>query len=122
MAQSIVAAALIWFVGLLVGAVGIAAGAKLLLDRDTGFRRAILTALVGATVWALVSYFLGGIPLVGPILMLIIWVGVINWIYPGGWGTAAGIGIVAWLVAVGILYVLGTLGIVTPDALGIPGI
>ncbi|MFC6826535.1 hypothetical protein [Halopelagius fulvigenes] len=122
MVQSIVASALIWFVGLLVGAVGIAAGAKLLVDRDTGFRRAILTALVGATVWALVSYFLGGIPLVGPILMLIIWVGVINWIYPGGWGIAAGIGLIAWLVAVGILFALGTLGIVTPDALGIPGI
>ncbi|RDI71339.1 hypothetical protein [Halopelagius longus] len=122
MVESIVSSALIWFVGLLVGAVGIAAGAKLLLDRDTGFRRAILTALIGATVWALVSYFIGGIPLIGPILMLIIWIGVINWIYPGGWGTAAGIGLVAWLVAVGILFALSTVGVVTPDALGIPGV
>lgn len=122
MVESVVSSILIWFVGLLVGAVGISAGAKLLVDRDTGFRRAILTALVGATVWALVSYFVGGIPLIGPILMLVIWVGIINWIYPGGWATAAGIGIVAWVVAVAILFALGTLGVVTPDALGIPGV
>lgn len=122
MVESAISSILIWFVGLLIGAVGISAGAKLLLDRDTGFRRAILTALVGATVWALLSYFVTGIPLIGPILMLIIWVGVINWIYPGGWGTAAGIGLVAWLVAVLILYALSTLGVVTPDALGIPGV
>lgn len=122
MVESIVSSALIWFVGLLVGAVSISTGARLLVDRDTGFRRAVLTALVGATVWALVSYFVAGIPLIGPVLMLIVWVGVINWIYPGGWETATGIGLVAWVVAVVILFALGTLGVVTPDALGIPGV
>jgi hypothetical protein len=46
---------------------------------------------------------------------------VINWQYPGGWGTAIGIGVVAWIVAVAILFGLSAIGIVTPEALGVPG-
>ncbi|WP_246310135.1 hypothetical protein [Halorarum halophilum] len=119
--EGIVSAVFIFLVSLLVGAAAIHLGAQLLVDRDTGFRRATVTALIGAIVYTLVGLFLGWIPLLGPLLMLVAWIAVINWQYPGGWGTAIGIGLVAWIVAVLILFGLSQLGIVTPDALGVPG-
>ncbi|QLG63978.1 hypothetical protein HUG12_03835 [Halorarum salinum] len=115
-----VSAVFVFLVSLIVGAAAIHIGAQLLIDRDTGFRRATVTALIGAIAYTLVGLFLGWIPLLGPLLMLVAWIGVINWQYPGGWGTAFGIGLVAWVVAVLILFALSQLGVVTPDALGVP--
>lgn len=119
--EGIVSAVLVFLVSLLVGTAAIHLGARLLIDRDTGFRRAAITAVVGAIVYTVLGYFLGFIPLVGPVLMLLAWVGVINWMYPGGWVTAAGVGIVAWIAAILILFALTTIGVVTPEAFGIPG-
>ncbi|QLD91209.1 hypothetical protein HWV07_08385 [Natronomonas salina] len=116
-----ISAVFVFLVSLLVGAAAIHLAAKLLVDRDTGFRRAILTALIGAAVYTVVGLFLGWIPFLGPLLMLLAWIGIINWLFPGGWGTAIGMAIIAWVVAVLILFALSTLGIVTPDALGVPG-
>lgn len=115
-------AVFVFLVSLLVGAVAITVGARLLVDSDTGFRRATVTALVGALVYTLVGFFVGWIPFLGPLLMLVAWVGVINWQYAGGWGTAVGIGFVAWLVAVLVVFALSGLGVVTPEALGVPGV
>ncbi|WP_435333673.1 hypothetical protein [Haloarchaeobius sp. TZWWS8] len=112
----------VFLVSWLVGTIGILAGVRLVVDRDSGFPNAAITALIGAIAWAIVSFFVGWIPLLGIVLTLVAWVGVINWRYPGGWGSAAGIGIAAWLVAVGIIWALSVLGVVTPDVLGIPGI
>ncbi|MFC7071309.1 hypothetical protein [Halobaculum lipolyticum] len=120
--EFLASAALVFLVSLLVGTVAIRLGAQVLIDRDTGNRRALATALIGALVYTLVGYFLGWVPVLGPVLMLLAWVGVINWQYPGGWGTAAGIGVTAWLVAVGLLFGLAQVGIVSPEAVGIPGV
>nr|WP_276237193.1 hypothetical protein [Halobaculum sp. DT55] len=117
----VVNAALVFLVSLLVGTVAIRLGAQVLVDRDTGNRRALATALIGAAAYALVGYLLGWVPVLGPLLMLLAWVGVINWQYPGGWGTAAGIGVTAWLVAVGVLFGLAQVGIVSAQAVGVPG-
>lgn len=111
---------IVLIVSLLIGTVAIYAGARLLIDADTGIGRAAVAALLGALAWALVSFFVGWIPLLGPLLTLVAWIGVINWQYPGSWGTAAGIGLIAWLVSVAALVVLGNLGIVGFDALGVP--
>jgi len=119
--EALVSAVFVFLVSLLIGTVAINTGAKLLVDRDTGYRRAIITALVGAIVYTLVGFFLGGIPILGPLLMLIAWIGIINAMYPGGWATAAGIGFVAWIVAVLILFALAQIDIVSPQALGVPG-
>lgn len=119
--EAIGSAIFVFLVSLLVGVAAIHLGAQLLIDRDTGFRRATVTALLGAIVYALVGLFFGWIPILGPLLMLVAWVGVINWLYPGGWGTAIGIAVVAWIVAVLILFALSELGVVTPRAIGIPG-
>ena len=118
--QSTVDAVIILVVNLLIGTVAIYAGARLIIDADTAVGRAAVTALLGALAWALVSFFFGFIPILGPLLALAAWIGVINWQYPGGWGTAAGIGLIAWLVAVAALVVLGNLGIVGFEALGVP--
>lgn len=112
---------IIFLISLCVGAIGIYAGVQLVADRDIGFANAAVTALIGAVVWGVVSFFVGWIPLLGALLTLIAWVGIINWRYPGGWGTAASVGLVAWLIAVGVLYALSVIGIVSPSALGVPG-
>lgn len=120
--EAIISAVFIFLVSLLIGTAAIHFGAQVMIDRDTGFRRAVVTALIGAIMYTLVGFFVGWIPLLGPLLMLIAWIGVINWQYPGGWGTAVGIGFIAWIVAILILFALTTLGIITPEALGVPGV
>lgn len=120
-------AALIFVVSLVVGTVGILAGARLVVDSDAGIPNAAFTALVGAAVWAATSFLVDWLsivdwaPILGVVLMLVAWIGIINWRYPGNWGSAIAIGFLAWLVAVAIVYVLSTFGIVATEALGIPG-
>ena len=118
---SVVSGVFVFIVSLVVVAVAITIGAQLLIDRDTGFGRGFTTALLGALVYTLVGVFFGWIPLLGPLLMFLAWVGVINWQYPGGWGTAVGIAFLAWVSAVLILWVLAQVGVAT-DAFGIPGV
>ncbi|EMA53379.1 MULTISPECIES: hypothetical protein [Halococcus] len=120
--MAILDSVVIFLVSLILGTVGIYAGVRLVADRDVGYTNAAITALIGALVWGLVSFFIGWVPLLGPLLMLVIWIGVINWRYPGGWVAAAGIGLVAWVVVFIVAYVLATVGFITPDALGVPGI
>lgn len=106
----------------IVGAIGIYAGVELVTDREVSGVNAAVTALLGALVYAVLG-FLSIVPVLGPLLLLVLWVGVINWRYPGGWGTAAGIGLVAWAVAFVVLYALTlvTDGLLAVEALGIPG-
>lgn len=120
--ESVASAVLVFLISFIIGVAAIHLGAQVMIDRDTGFRRAVLTAVIGAIVYSLVGLFLGWIPLLGPLLMLIAWIGVINWMYPGGWGTAIGIAFLAWLVALLIIFALNQLGIVTPEAFGVGGI
>ena len=118
--EAIISAVFVFLISLLIGTAAIHLGAQVMIDRDTGFLRAAVTALIGAIVYALIGFFLGWIPFLGPLLMLIAWIGIINLQYPGGWGTAIGIGLIAWIVAILILFALNTLGIITPEALGVP--
>ena len=104
-------------VALLIGGLGIHLGAKFVVDVDD-YGRAVETALYGAIAWALTSW----VPLVGSLIALVVWVGVINWRYPGGWTAAAVIGVVAWVAAAIILVLLnGVLGLGL-GAFGIPGV
>jgi len=112
---------IVFIVSLLIGALGLYIGARVVVDYDD-YTYAIVTALIGAIVWALVSFFLGWIPLLGPLLALVAYVAVINARYPGGWLEAIGISLVAWVASIIVLYIIGILGFVTLDATGVPGV
>lgn len=113
---------IVFVVSLLVGSLGIYVGVSLATNEAIGFGGAAVTALLGALAWGIVSFFVGWIPLIGALLTLLAWIGVINFRHSGGWGTAVVIGLVAWLVAVAVLYALATAGIVAASAVGIPGV
>ncbi|RQH00271.1 hypothetical protein [Natrarchaeobius oligotrophus] len=112
---------IVFAVSLLIGALGIYAGAKVIVDAED-YTYAIITALIGAIVWGLVGFFFGWIPLLGPLLVFVAYLAVINARYPGGWVDAAAITIVAWLSVLVVLYVLAFLGVTGFDAVGVPGV
>ncbi len=112
---------IVFVVSLLIGALGIYLGAKVIVDAED-YTYAIITALIGAIVWAIVGFFFGWIPLLGPLLVFVAYLAVINARYPGGWVDAAAITIVAWLSVLIVLYVLAILGVTGFDAVGVPGI
>lgn len=118
---SVVGSLISFVVSLLIGALGIYIGAKVITDYED-YTYAIVTALVGAIIWVVVAFFFGWIPFLGPLLALLAYVAVINWRYPGGWGQAIAIALIAWIAAVVVLYVLAALlGIGGFGAFGIPG-
>ena len=117
----------IFVASLVVGTAAILVGVRLLVDSDAGVPNALFTALVGAAVWSASSYAgtiatdtVGWSPILGAVLMLGLWIGVVNWRYPGGWAAAAAIGGVAWVVAVALVYGLSLAGVLATDAL-VPG-
>ena len=111
-------------VSLLIGAFGIYVGARVIADRSD-YEYAIITALIGSLVWWVITGLFGLIPFVGgfigAILALFAWIYVINARYPGGWGSAIGIALVAWLAVWAALVVLNLLGFLAAGALGVPG-
>ena len=115
-----IASAIVFVISLLIGALGIYAGARVIVGSGD-YDHAIVTALIGAIVWAIVGFFVGWIPLVGPLLALLAYVAVINWRYPGDWTAAAMIGLVAWVTVLIVLYVLAVLGVTGFEAVGVPG-
>lgn len=119
--MGVVESLIVFVVSLLIGALGIYIGARVLTDRDD-YSYAIVTALIASILWVLVAFFLGWIPLLGPLLALLVYITVINLRYPGGWLRATGIAVVAWLASLVILYVLAVLGVTSFDAVGVPGV
>lgn len=105
-----------FLVALLVGGLAIYVSARLVADVDD-YSHAVITALLGAIGWAIASL----VPVIGSILALVVWVGVIKWRYPGGWVKAAIIGGVAWVSALVILFVLNSVFGLGIGAFGVPG-
>ncbi|GAB7017433.1 hypothetical protein [Halostagnicola sp. A-GB9-2] len=112
---------IVFIVSLLIGAVGIYVGARVIVDTED-YTYAIVTALLGAIVWGVVGFFFGWIPLLGPLLVLVAYLAVVNARYPGGWVQAAAITIIAWASVLIVLYVLAILGVTGFDAVGVPGV
>lgn len=104
-------------IALLIGGLAIYISARVVSDIDD-YSHAVVTAFVGAIAWALTAW----IPLIGPVIALIVWIGVINWRYPGGWGKAAIIGLAAWVSALVILFVVNSILGLGIGAFGIPGV
>ena len=114
--MAIIESAIAFVVGLLIGALGIYVGARVIVDYED-YTYAIVTALIATLVWIL----LGWIPLLGPILALVAYIAIINWRYPGGWLQAIGIALIAWIASFVVLYVLAVVGITSFSAIGVPG-
>ena len=114
--MALIGALVAFVIALIIGGLAIYVSARLVVDVDD-YGHAIITALVGALAWALTAW----IPLIGTIIALIVWVAVINWRYPGGWGKAAIIGVVAWIAALLIIWVLNALLGLGIGAFGVPG-
>ncbi len=111
----------VFAVSLAIGTLGIYTGARLVTgEEDFGY--ALLTALIGGLVWAIAGFFLGWIPLLGPLLAFLIWLGFINARYEGGLISAILISIIAWITVIVIFYILGALDLASFGAIGIPGI
>jgi hypothetical protein len=110
----------VFAVSLLVGALGIYVGARVVTD-ESDYGYAVVTAFIGAVVWAIVGGLFGWVPLLGPLVTLLAYVGVVNWRYDGGWVDAGIIALVAWLTAIVVLYVLAVVGLVGFEAFGVPG-
>ena len=107
-------------VGVLVGGIALASGARFVYrDRgvSTNLERGVVTALIGALVWAL----LARVPLLGTLLASVGWLGLLKWRYPGGWTRAAVLAVAAWAVAVVVLAALSLVGVDSLSAVGIPG-
>ena len=104
-------------VALLVGGLAIYLSARFVVDVND-YSHAVVTALLGALGWALTSW----VPLVGPVIALVVWVGVINWRYPGGWMKAAVIGGGAWVAALLVLLVVNSVFRLGIGAFGVPGV
>ncbi|MFB6114134.1 MAG: hypothetical protein ABEJ58_08560 [Halodesulfurarchaeum sp.] len=103
-------------VSLLVGGVSLAAGQRLFVgDADLG--AATVTAAIGAVAWAIVD----GVPLLGPLLALGIWILILHWRFDTGWVGTIGIAVVAWITAILAVSVGALLGLPLPEAIGIPG-
>ncbi|MFW5937920.1 MAG: hypothetical protein ACOCSN_03170 [Halanaeroarchaeum sp.] len=102
---------------LLVGGLGILAGVQL-VSGDGSLVRTTITAALGALVWA----FLDGIPLIGPLVALIAWIGVLHVRHDTGWTGAAAAGFVAWIVAGVLAFVTSAIGLPVTEVVGVPGV
>ncbi len=104
---------------LIIGAFGVYVGGVVVTGKSD-YATALLTALVGAIVWSLASYFLWGVPYIGPLLTLGAYLLVIKWQYGASWLQSGAIAVLAWVVGLGVLSVLSTGGIGSLEAVGIP--
>jgi hypothetical protein len=118
---------LVFVVSMLVGGVGNYLGIRLVSDQHPTFVHAVVSSVISAAVWALVSYGLtvadaGVTPFAGALVALLVWVGVLYVRYDGGIVTAVPAGVAAWLIAVAALYVVALLTTVPFEAFGIPAV
>lgn len=119
--MALVDSIVVFVVSLLIGALGIYVGARIITDSDD-YTYAIVSALIASIVWVVVAFFVGWIPFLGPLLALLAYVAVINSRYPGGWVKAASIALIAWLASIVVLYLLAAVGLTAFEAVGVPGV
>ena len=118
--MSLIASLVVFVVSLLIGALGIYVGARVIVDYED-YTYAIVTALIGAIIWAIFGFFFGWIPLLGPLLVLLAYITVINLRYPGGFLDATLIALIALVASIVVLSILAFLGIGEFGAIGVPG-
>lgn len=110
---------IVFVIGLLIGAIGIYFAGRLITG-EGDYLYAVGTAFIGALVWSVVNFFVGGIPGLGPLLALIAWIWVINSRYSGGWVNASLIGLISWITVILVLALLASFGVGNFAAIGVP--
>ncbi len=102
-------------VSLLVGGMALTVGERLVVGKGD-LQGATLTAALGAVAWAIVD----GVPLLGTVLALGVWLAILHWRFDAGWFGTALIGGVAWITAVVTVSIGTALGLPLKEAIGIP--
>ncbi|MDD5086755.1 MAG: hypothetical protein PHV16_03290 [Candidatus Nanoarchaeia archaeon] len=99
--------ALIGFlISLIISAIIIYLAAKLFGEKE-GFGTAILAAFIGAIIFAIVSYFLGG--WIASVIGGIAWLIALGSLYKMGWLKAFVVAVVIWIFAAIVSWVLPTI-------------
>ena len=109
----------LFVVSLVTGGLGVYVGARLVLGEEDPVN-AILTGLLGAVVWVVGGVLVGWVPVLGQLLVLVVYAAVVYRRYPGDWRDALKVALVAWLVTFLVLVVLAALGLATYEAIGVP--
>jgi len=115
---------LVLAVSLLIGGFAISVGAKLAFKSEN-YTHAVVTALLGALAWALVSVAFSAVGVQGALsslVGLVVWVWVVRRRYEVGWTRGSVIGLFAWLAALVVLSLLALFGIDSLSAYGVPGV
>ncbi|MFC5972688.1 hypothetical protein ACFPYI_15230 [Halomarina salina] len=118
---------LIFVVSVLVGGVGNYLGIRLVSDQHPTYVHAVVSTILSAAVWAVVSYALAVYepditPFAGALVALLVWIGVLYLRYDGGIVTAVPAGVTAWLIAVVTMYLVALFTRVPFEAIGIPAV
>jgi L-lactate permease len=99
--------ALIFFLfGLIISTIIIYVVTKLLGEKE-GVGTAILTALVGTIIYALVYYLLGE-GLLAALIAGFVWLLALGGLYSMGWWRSLGVAIIVWIVAFLVGFILPT--------------
>ena len=104
---------------LLTGGLGIYVGARLVVGEED-YLHALVTGLLGAIVWVVGGLLFGWIPLIGPLLVLLVYIWMVNRRFDGGRRVAAKIAIIAWACTAIVLVTLAALGLTAFEAFGFP--
>lgn len=109
-------------VNLLLGGGALFVAARYVTYRDdfrsNGFEHALVTALLGAVIWAV----LATVPVAGVVLAFVGWFAVVHYRYPGDWLRTGVTAAAAWAAAVVLLAALEVVGVRSVTALGVPGV
>jgi hypothetical protein len=102
----IYSALIVFLISLIVSAVVIFVATKMFGEQE-GFGTAILTALIGAIIYACAHYFLGG-GIIASVIGGVAWLIALGSLYKIGWVKSLLVAIVIWVFAAVVSYVLPT--------------
>lgn len=105
--MAIISALLGFFISLIISAIIIYLATKLMGEEEE-FGTAVLTAFIGAIIFALVSYFLG-VGLVASLVGGLAWLLALGSLYKMGWLKSFAVSIIIWIFAAIVSWFLPTL-------------
>jgi len=119
--MGLIVAVVTFVLGSIVGGFGIYVGGQLVVGSGE-FEHAFWTAIIGAVVWTLADVFVGGIPLVGPVLTFLAYLAVIKSRYDAGWVESGAIALVAWVAVLVVAAIATVTGLGFFNVIGVPGV